>query len=178
MSRRADGQAGGFRVGCVDCRLSRPVCCFPLVAYVLSAAPIVGVRVSCRLDARASARLRKLLQRFGPPLGWASLILIATSIPIPAPLASAPPVGADKFVHLTMYGVLAWLTARAFGVPTVRGGVTAVAVVAAFASLDEWHQRFIPGRMSEGADLVADVVGGALGVLAFQAAHRRRESVS
>ena len=111
-------------------------------------------------------------------MGWASLILIATSIPIPGALATASPAGADKLVHATMYAVLAWLTARGAAAPTVRAGIVVFAAVAAFGAIDEWHQGFIPGRMSEGADLVADVIGAGVGVLAFQSAHRRRESLS
>jgi VanZ family protein len=122
--------------------------------------------------------LRKPLQRFGPAIGWASLILIATSIPIPAALASASPTGADKLVHFGMYAMLAWLAVGASAPATTRAALTAFAMVAAFGVLDEWHQQFIPGRSMSVADLVADVVGGGVGVLAFQAAQRRRESVS
>jgi len=75
--------------------------------------------------------LRKPLQRIGPAIGWASLILIATSIRVPVLLASASPTGADKLVHVMFY-----------------------------------------------SDLGADVVGGCVGVLAIQAAPRRRESLS
>jgi VanZ family protein len=77
-----------------------------------------------------------------------------------------------------MYGVLAWLTARAFDLPVTRAAILAFSVVATFGALDEWHQRFVPGRTTDVADLVADIVGAGVGALAFQAAHRRRESVS
>ena len=122
--------------------------------------------------------MRKRLQRFGPAIGWASLILIATSIPIPAPLASVSPSGADKLIHITLYGVLAWLTARGVEVWSIRNALVVFILVSAFAAIDEWHQSFIPGRFTSGADLVADILGAGVGVLAFQAAHRRRESVS
>ena len=122
--------------------------------------------------------MRKPLQRFGPAIGWASLILIATSIPIPGQLASVSPTGADKLVHFTMYGVLGWLTARGLGFPSMRTLLPAFLLVAGFGAIDEWHQRFIPGRSTDRADLVADIVGAGVGVLAFQAAFRRRESLS
>jgi VanZ family protein len=111
-------------------------------------------------------------------VGWASLILIATSIPIPGALATASPAGADKLVHATMYAVLAWLTARGAATPSVRAAIVVFASVGAFGAVDEWHQRFIPGRTPTPADLVADIVGAGFGVLAFQSAHRRRESLS
>jgi VanZ family protein len=87
-------------------------------------------------------------------------------------------MGADKLVHVTMYAVLAWLSARALATPSTRGALVIFASVAAFGALDELHQRFIPGRSTDASDIVADIVGGAVGVLAFQAAHRRRESLS
>lgn len=77
-----------------------------------------------------------------------------------------------------MYAVLAWLSARAFASTSVRAALIVFVSVAAFGSLDELHQRFIPGRFTDASDLVADIVGGGVGVVAFQAAHRRRESLS
>ena len=77
-----------------------------------------------------------------------------------------------------MYAVLAWLASRALTRPSARGAFTVLALVAAFGAADEGHQHFIPGRSMDGADLIADIVGGGVGVLAFQTAHRRRESVS
>jgi VanZ family protein len=37
-------------------------------------------------------------------------------------------------------------------------------VVVAYGISDEWHQSFVPGRSADVADVVADSVGGALGV--------------
>ena len=116
-------------------------------------------------------------RRWMLPVGWAALILALTSVPGSA----VPDVGvdsADKLVHLGMYAVLAWLAVRATS-PTPAGvAVATFMAVAAFAALDEWHQQFIPGRTTDAADLVADIVGGGAGILAFQAAQRRRESAS
>jgi len=77
-----------------------------------------------------------------------------------------------------MYAVLAWLSARALAPSSLRAMLGVLAVVSLFGAADEWHQRYIPGRSSDSFDWVADTVGAAVGVLAFQLARRRRESVS
>ena len=45
-------------------------------------------------------------QRWAPPVAWASIILIATSFPVPGSLDSDPFLGADKLVHGGLYAVL------------------------------------------------------------------------
>lgn len=111
-------------------------------------------------------------------MAWASLILIATSIPIPGTFASASPSGADKVVHGALYAVLAWLSSRAAGVSSARAAVAVAVATAVFAAFDEWHQTLIPGRTPVVADWIADVLGAGAGVLAFHTVHRRRESAS
>ena len=74
----------------------------------------------------------------------------------------------DKVVHFTMYAVLAGLLTVSFRVkwPLLRSLVVAITIVAAFGAVDEWHQRFIPGRTTDVVDWVADTIGGASGMLA------------
>ena len=101
-------------------------------------------------------------------LAWAAAILIATSIPgrdLPRAFS-----GADKLVHLAIYGGLGALVGRA-----LRSGshwrslgastIVAVGAVALFAAVDEWHQDFIPGRSSDRIDWLADVVGATTGLV-------------
>jgi VanZ family protein len=73
----------------------------------------------------------------------------------------------DKLVHFGMYAVLAALVTHAVREhkAVFRALVLTVVAVAAFGAIDEWHQRFIPGRSTEFADWVADSLGGATGVL-------------
>ena len=73
----------------------------------------------------------------------------------------------DKVVHFTMYGVLAGLATLAMREhrAMLRMFILTVLAVAAFGAVDEWHQRFIPGRSMEFGDWVADSLGGATGVL-------------
>jgi VanZ family protein len=127
--------------------------------------------------------LSRPLTRWGPPLAWASLILIATSISIPETLASVPESGPDKLVHGALYGVLAWLLHRAFdqgaSLPAARRtGLLVFTIASLFGAVDEWHQEFLPGRSAETADWIADSIGAGIAVLAFQTARRRREPVS
>jgi VanZ family protein len=122
--------------------------------------------------------LSRLLQRWAPPVAWASLILIATSVPVPGTLASEAPIGADKLVHIALYGVLGWLTHRAVETVSARAAIRVFIVTSLLGAVDEWHQRFIPGRSPATADWVADTIGAATGILAFQTARRRRGSTT
>lgn len=111
-------------------------------------------------------------------MAWASLILIATSIPVPDTFASDAPAGADKLVHIALYGVLGWLTSRAVATITVRAAIGIFLVTSLMGAADEWHQRFIPGRAPATADWIADTIGAGTGILAFQTARRRRGSAT
>jgi VanZ family protein len=111
-------------------------------------------------------------RRWLPPLLWAAVILTATSIPNP----SIPnPARADLLAHFGMYGVLGFLLARAPAAPRARTLVMLALGASLFGAVDEYHQRFIPGRFASVDDWAADSLGAALGVLAFAAARKRRE---
>ena len=111
------------------------------------------------------------VKRWLPAALWAAGLLTATSWPNP----HVPDVRAgDKIVHVGLYAGLAWLCTRA----VLAGGrrpspVWVVAAVAAFGAVDEWHQRFIPGRSTSAADWAADAAGAAAGVLAATLDARR-----
>ena len=116
-------------------------------------------------------------QRWLPPLLWAAFILILTSIP-GSHLPVLPSRNFDKVVHLAIYGVLGWLTARAW---SSRSRVTAAALavvllISCFGALDEWHQQFIPQRSMDLLDWTADTAGAAIGVLLAVASNRKRVS--
>jgi len=72
-----------------------------------------------------------------------------------------------KCAHFTEYFILSLLILRG-----IRGGkhethlrwaLIAVIVVAAYASLDEFHQRFVPGRTPAISDVLLDTTGGVAG---------------
>jgi VanZ family protein len=125
------------------------------------------------------------LSRWWPALAWAVVISIFSthlftsdntgSIIIPIlhwlfPRASPATLFTmhhfiRKSGHFTEYFILSLLILRA--IRAGRHGVhltwafIAIALVAGYASLDEFHQRFVPGRTPAVADVVLDTIGGA-----------------
>jgi VanZ family protein len=113
-------------------------------------------------------------------VGWGLFLLLLTSWPSPPaiPVVSRLP-DADKATHLLLYGIQGLLLYRAIGWPGAPGlsllRVLAVTgALAVWATADELHQAFIPGRMFSAADFVADTAGGAAGALAAGLAERAR----
>jgi len=83
-----------------------------------------------------------------------------------------------KLAHPTEYAILGWLVFRALDRParTTRAIVLgALLLCAGYASLDEFHQRFVPSRGSSPLDALLDTSGAAAG-LGVRGALRRRFS--
>ena len=84
-----------------------------------------------------------------------------------------------KSAHLGEYFLFSLLVLRGFraGRPGWRWtwALATLAVVAAYASLDEFHQSFVPSRTASVYDVMIDVTGAALALLVAAAwAFRRR----
>jgi VanZ family protein len=75
-------------------------------------------------------------------------------------------------VHFVMYGVLAFLTARAMHDPPrlsrFRMVLAALLLVSAVGAMDEWHQQYVTGRTTDFADWMADTAGGLIGAVAWR----------
>jgi VanZ family protein len=75
-----------------------------------------------------------------------------------------------KSAHFTEYFILSLLILRGIraGRRETRLAWAAVTLlaVASYASLDEFHQRFVPGRTAAVSDVVLDTTGGAFAQLA------------
>ncbi len=113
--------------------------------------------------------------RWTPAVVWATLVVVATSWPNPG----LPQAGhLDKVIHAVSYGLLGWLVGRAMPATTRVPVAAAFAGLVAFGALDEWHQGFIPGRATSGADLLADAVGALVGLLLFALRGRRALAAS
>lgn len=84
--------------------------------------------------------------------------------------AVVPP---DKLVHAGIYALLAALWRLGLAAQD-RMGSWSFAAATLFGALDEVHQGGVPGRSSDPWDLLADAVGAALAVLAWQAVARQR----
>jgi VanZ family protein len=89
----------------------------------------------------------------------------------------------DSVLHACEYAALAVLLARALNdglatsIPGRRLALTWVLCVL-YALSDEFHQAFVPNRISDWRDVVADAVGAFLGLLvaaAIAGRLRRRE---
>jgi VanZ family protein len=119
---------------------------------------------------------RHMLIRWLPVVLWIAVILGLSSIPSHTSTGPLFP-GFDKLAHMGVYGVLGFLFARARTVPG-QSRWKIVLWSAMFGllmgSCDEWYQRGIPGRMSDVFDVVADVLGGALGGAAWWRWQQRR----
>jgi putative peptidoglycan lipid II flippase len=113
--------------------------------------------------------------------GYWSALFAATHLP-QFHLDNEPVVGIqpDKAIHVVAFALLTYLLAAA-RVPAGRHARLAVVILAAivtvvvYAPLDEWTQTFV-GRTASLEDLLADLVGVALGGLACIAPRLRAAS--
>ncbi len=71
----------------------------------------------------------------------------------------------DKLRHLAAFATLAWVATQGFG-RVRRAAVTIPAALLGYGVFIELVQSVIPGRQASAADVVADAVGLALGLLA------------
>jgi VanZ family protein len=135
----------------------------------------------------AAASPRDLLARWVPVVAWAAVISILSSDsfsgdhtatllqPVfalllpgagPETIAAAHAV-LRKLAHVTEYAVLALLVFRALAQPersVLATALGALVLCAVYASLDEFHQSFVPSRGASPVDVVLDTFGAALGL--------------
>ena len=113
---------------------------------------------------------KKFVRYHVPPLVWAAIIFVESSIPGHAfPRA---PLGTDKLVHVAMFFILGWLLHRAFThqslelVSKMSLYLTQVVTIL-YGFSDELHQLFVPGRTADMYDMTADAIGGFLFIVVF-----------
>jgi VanZ family protein len=85
----------------------------------------------------------------------------------------------DKGAHFVEYGILAALMTHAFNGtwPEARSRslfAMAWAATVFWGLSDEIHQAFVPGRVADALDLLADSLGGLAGTLAYLGYRARR----
>ncbi|HCU25939.1 MAG TPA: hypothetical protein DF383_13055 [Deltaproteobacteria bacterium] len=109
--------------------------------------------------------MKKFLTNWGPVLGYASLIFVASSF------RTQVRPGLDKVVHAFEYAVMGFFTTRAvllsWDLPKLWGLVSGASFALLLGILDEFHQYFVPGRNASVFDAMADAVGAVLGALLF-----------
>jgi len=94
---------------------------------------------------------------------------VGSSVP-----GSSIPGGYSLYGHLGEYFVLGALTALAVGGKRSTAVAIALLLCALYAASDEFHQAFVPMRVPDPLDWLADVTGATVGAisLALWAARR------
>jgi VanZ family protein len=110
--------------------------------------------------------VRRLATSWLLPLAWMAVIFAFSSLHGGGHLPAAE-VALRKLAHVCEYLLLTLLLLRALR----RSGVALAAPIAvvgalAYASSDEWHQSFVPGRTATPRDVAIDGIGVALALLA------------
>lgn len=111
--------------------------------------------------------------RWAALLGEMGLLWWSSSRQISGFGAGWPRALLHNAAHVVAYGGMALLALLALrGAAAVRRGDLwfAWGVAVAYGGVDEFHQRFVPGRTSSVADLMADAAGAALALSILLAA--------
>ena len=138
--------------------------------------------------------MHRFLTYWLPPIAWAAMILSASSDVFSASHTggwietllswlgrSLSPPALDllnhilrKIGHVTAYGILSALSFRALRGErprwNPRWAIGAIALAALIASIDEYHQSFIPSRTGTWHDVVLDTAAAILVQITIRAA--------
>ncbi len=119
------------------------------------------------------------MKQLFPFFAWTILIFVVSSIPRLSGDEFGMPAWSDKVAHFLEYLILAFLFYRGIRGERWRMGVPAWLIVLAtglaIASVDEYHQAFIPGRDSNLLDWGTDMAGVACGALVGMRWYRERD---
>jgi len=115
-------------------------------------------------------RHKFLIYQF-PIILWAVIILTVSSMPQFTEITPGWK-NYDKVVHIIEYGIFGFLLTRALyfqDKSSIRkfAVILSILIGAAFAGLDEIHQRYIPGRFESLGDFAADLSGILLAQIFF-----------
>jgi VanZ family protein len=109
-------------------------------------------------------------------IGWGCAIYYLSSLPG----VDTQPLffHQDKLLHAAAFGALGFLLMGAFR-PGIHGHsrfqlLIAIMIAGTYGILDEIHQRYVPGRMPDVYDILADFAGATLGVWLLHAIVKRR----
>lgn len=73
-----------------------------------------------------------------------------------------------KLAHLTVFCILqiiSFIIFRAFGQNFLKSAIYSLLIVFGYASFDEIHQYFVPGRSCQFTDVLIDTLGGVIGLI-------------
>ena len=136
----------------------------PSPCSVLWGEPTIGTVQSTSGTATAALRL------WLPAVLWAALIFGFSSVPDLGTGLGGWDLVLRKLAHTVEYAILGLLLVRA-----LRRELPALVLGVAYASSDELHQHFVPGRRGAPLDVLIDAVGVALGILAWRLLALRRD---
>lgn len=133
-----------------------------------------------------SSSRRLFLYHWLPLIAYSAFIVVQSHYPTPESVTRLPYF--DKLLHMSGYGLLGVLFCRACRSSWPAASDRALAragalFTALFGLSDEIHQSFVVFRTADAGDVLADAVGGALGVvfyfalLAFGGRHPARRRV-
>jgi len=125
---------------------------------------------------RASMARAVGLARFWLPVAaWMLLIFIVSGRPDQNGGLSVGVV-IPKLAHVVEYAVLGFLLARAARVEDEPLGswrsALVILAIGLYAVSDEVHQAFVPSREARVTDVIIDLVGGLMGVIAWRSLAR------
>ena len=118
---------------------------------------------------------------WAPALGYMLLIWALSSIPTQFDFSRVP--FRDKGAHFVEYATLAVLLAHALLGSFARASAIVLFAVAAlgttlWGAIDEIHQAFVPGRVSDVNDLMADAIGAISGAALYVLVRRRARRIT
>ena len=126
--------------------------------------------------------MKKIVKWWLPVLIWMGVIFAGSSI------GSLPRIGgratdsvAHRVAHVIEFAALGALTLRAVSKDkriTKREMIITLIVVALYGASDEFHQRFTPGRSSEGLSVLFDVAGGIAGAWVWRQVSTNRQRIN
>jgi VanZ like family len=122
--------------------------------------------------------LKKFTKWWLPVIVWMIVIFIGSSIGLLPRVGGKTTDGiAHRVAHMIEFAVLGALTLRAVSKErsvTKRDMAIALVICVVYGASDEFHQRFTPGRSSEGLSVLFDVAGGLIGAWAYRWSTNRR----
>jgi len=113
----------------------------------------------------------KFVRFWFPVILYSGIIFCVSSIPnVTIPLLEAQ---LDKFLHILEYSLFGFLIARGISGtrPFISGKNLWILVILTtflYGISDEYHQSFVAGRHFGIFDLIADTIGGVIGVYIYQ----------
>jgi VanZ family protein len=106
-------------------------------------------------------------------LYWLAMFA-ATHLPFQTTPAGDP-YSLDKLQHITAFGIFSLLLCYAgstFGVSAPPLYLGVIGLIAAYAAIDEYSQKFVAERTPDLFDWLADLCGAVLGIIVFAAFRR------